>query len=763
LAQERFEKIREMVDASWHKASSIVAFPIDVLFDEKGKFAGFSMRCIGGHKPVHELYSPSSRRDKFPSASFRFLIRAASNISRAVAAVHATSCVIGDINHGGVLVSDKAMATLIDSDSFQVSSKGKIFRCKVGVPEFTPPELHGKDFSTTLRTTNHDAFGLAVLIFQIMFMGRHPFAGRPLTGHNYPTLEEAMGAFRFAYSRQQKLTNMEPPPGVPTLAAVPSTIADAFEQAFGRSGVSLRPTAARWTNLLNVIEQELAVCKTNVSHHFIRGLATCPWCAMEATFPGIILFGLPTSMPVRFIAVDVKGLSAALQAITDPSHASELSKLLMAPKNLAPSAKALQAREAKWNRIWISASGAAMGAVLVFTATGLWFLLGIGALIAALAAASRTPLDVGSLNSSLRTAQGNWTNINRVWEQVSDNATFLNARQQAANAVNFLSAIPQEEARLIRSLEQRRHEAQLKRFLERYRIAHAAIRLVGPGRKLQLASYGIETAADILPSRIHSLPGFGHAIVGELTAWRKSKEQTFKFNPNEPLDPREVAAAKAKVSQEQAKRLAEARKLIQNADNVARDIRSRRASLRSAGQVAFHALKQAELDVQTASAPALIEARQKRYLLILAFGVVAAIYLINNLSRMPEFSLPRKIELPASFPNQSPPIKPAAPEHKNKGVQTGEKNTQPTKPSSLPIEKAPQRTSAPEFEPVPPPEHTPEISPQGNARESPPLPPPIDIRPVSPSAVEKSGGVSEPFSSPGRTQARDPWSGLRKK
>ena len=29
-----------------------------------------------------------------------------------------------------------------------------------------------------LRTPEHDRFGLAVLVFQLLFMGRHPFAGR---------------------------------------------------------------------------------------------------------------------------------------------------------------------------------------------------------------------------------------------------------------------------------------------------------------------------------------------------------------------------------------------------------------------------------------------------------------------------------------------------------------------------------------------------------------------------------------------------------
>src|SRR6266705_2807025 len=138
-AADRRDKISAMVSAGWHQSNSFVAFPIDALYAPNGTFVGFVMRKIGGHKPVHLLYSPASRKQEFVAASFRFLIRAAVNVARAVAAVHATGCVIGDVNHSGFLVSDKATITLIDSDSFQVLAAGRNFLCQVGTPEYTPP------------------------------------------------------------------------------------------------------------------------------------------------------------------------------------------------------------------------------------------------------------------------------------------------------------------------------------------------------------------------------------------------------------------------------------------------------------------------------------------------------------------------------------------------------------------------------------------------------------------------------------------------
>src|SRR4051794_7280861 len=59
LAAERRDKVLAMVDARWHASAGFVAFPANALFDIcSGAFAGFTMRKVGGHKPVHQLYSP---------------------------------------------------------------------------------------------------------------------------------------------------------------------------------------------------------------------------------------------------------------------------------------------------------------------------------------------------------------------------------------------------------------------------------------------------------------------------------------------------------------------------------------------------------------------------------------------------------------------------------------------------------------------------------------------------------------------------------
>ena len=170
-------KLRALPTMRTEALGTLAAWPTDVLSRPDGSVCGLVMPRVRDHKDIHHLYGPGSRIRHFPAADWRMLVRAACNTARAFAAVHAGGAVIGDVNHGSVLVAQNATVRLIDCDSFQIVSAGRHFFCKVAVPEFTPPEMYGADYKATVRTPNHDYFGLAVLIFQLLMMGRHPFAG----------------------------------------------------------------------------------------------------------------------------------------------------------------------------------------------------------------------------------------------------------------------------------------------------------------------------------------------------------------------------------------------------------------------------------------------------------------------------------------------------------------------------------------------------------------------------------------------------------
>src|ERR1700692_26302 len=98
--------------------------------------------------------------------------------------------------------------------------------CEVGVPTYTQPDLQNRPFSPFLRNQNHDAFGLAVLIFHLLFMERHPYAGR-FSGRGEMPIERAISECRFPFRHLAQKAQMSSPPNSLTLAEIPSQLGGA--------------------------------------------------------------------------------------------------------------------------------------------------------------------------------------------------------------------------------------------------------------------------------------------------------------------------------------------------------------------------------------------------------------------------------------------------------------------------------------------------------------------------------------------------------
>ena len=174
----------------------------------------------------------------------------------AVEKIHLSGHVIGDVNERGFFVCVQGMVRMVDCDSFQIKNNGRQYRCSVGVPLFTPPELQHVNFADTDRTSDHDCFGLAILLFQLLF-GRHPFAGRYSGSGDMPS-ERAIVERRFAFSRNANSFAMSPPPHCLTLDSMPRQVAEMFERAF--VGGSPRPSAGEWRSTMKSLKDSLIQC-----------------------------------------------------------------------------------------------------------------------------------------------------------------------------------------------------------------------------------------------------------------------------------------------------------------------------------------------------------------------------------------------------------------------------------------------------------------------------------------------------------------------
>jgi DNA-binding helix-hairpin-helix protein with protein kinase domain len=205
--------------------------------------------------------------------------------------VHESGHVIGDVKHDNLLVGGNATVRLIDCDSYQITINGSRWFCEVGTPTHQPPELQNvRTYKGVIRTPNHDNFGLAVIIFQMLFMARHPFSGRFLGTDEMP-MERAISEYRFAYGSNASAMRMQPPLPSVGLNGVTREVALLFERAFSREGSRPhgRPRADEWATALQDLEHHLKKCSLNPAHQFVDTLNKCPWCEIEAA-TGVPLF-----------------------------------------------------------------------------------------------------------------------------------------------------------------------------------------------------------------------------------------------------------------------------------------------------------------------------------------------------------------------------------------------------------------------------------------------------------------------------------------
>ena len=530
LTPLRAEKIRVMAGMRTAQIDKLAAWPTNLLSLPSGIPIGLTMPKVTGHKDIHHLYSPKSRRTEFVGADWRFLIRVVANLGRAVATIHEANGVIADINHSGVLVSQDAKVRLIDCDSFQIVDGGKTYLCDVGVPTFTPPELQGLLFAEIVRTPNHDNFGLAVLIFLTLFMGRHPFAGR-FIGLGEMPIERAIGEGRFAYGADSTAFQMERPPGAPSLGIVSPAIAGLFERAFARESRERgRPTAHEWVAGLESLERQLRQCAFSPAHWHFDGLQGCPWCRMEAA-TGVALFSTSVS-PGAAAHFDIDAFWRRVTSLEHPGPAPML-EAADPKQQVRLSVSALEFRQRRaLHRLYallLSASPIPI-AIFVNLPTGgrLLFLAAAVGLYFVARMLVRLSNDTSEFADRARMDLEHFEKVRDEWQSTAGPGRFDAKRAE----LDRLRTRWDESRDVHRRMQQERHDqkqsAALARFLDAFDIEAAGVSGLSPSRVPLLASFGIETAADIVADKLDNVPKLDKKMRDVLTGWRAELEAKFR-------------------------------------------------------------------------------------------------------------------------------------------------------------------------------------------------------------------------------------------
>ena len=270
-----------------------VAWPSHLVYDTASEVIGFLMPKVEKTNSLFEYYNPSLRRRSAPHVNYANLCSVAKSLATALDRLHGSGYVVGDINESNAYITENEHVTLIDTDSFQITdyqtTPPTIYRSLVGKPEYTPPELQGVSFAQVDRNIHHDRFALAVVIYQLLMEGTHPFRGIYTGPGEKPLVESCISQGYFLHSTSRTVP-LSPVPSAVEWNTLHEDIRALFRKCFddGHADPQARPAPRDWIDALDEAMRTLKQCPLNASHwEFDKqasplGSAPCAWCERKA-------------------------------------------------------------------------------------------------------------------------------------------------------------------------------------------------------------------------------------------------------------------------------------------------------------------------------------------------------------------------------------------------------------------------------------------------------------------------------------------------
>lgn len=510
------------------------AWPKTLVWDGQNKLRGFIMPMVQG-KEIHQLFGPKERFIEFPNARWDFLIRVARNCAAAFDEIHSRDVVVGDVNEGNILVKRDGTVSLIDCDSYQVRHEnGFIWTCDVGIALWTAPELQNQHFRGLHRRPNHDLFGLAALIFKLLFMGRHPYAGIPLTPGEFD-LEQTISEYKYAFSDRAASYQMKPPPNCLPVGILPKNYRDLFERAFGRGSErdGARPTAREWTTALDSLEKNTRSCSSDPSHRFPSHISSCPWCEISNSGGPNFFVTVHVNLQQGQATAIIWAAISKITELTPTGH--DATRVPLIPCSSSPLPEPHKDLRAQF------VFGIIMALIGGFMLLGGAALLGLGVGIigGGLMYAGVYDTNFRALRNkrqnALNEAANTWKSKVGEMETLERDykRTFIAKREELRRKYERLTRLEEERKHEIKNLEAKKRQFQLDEFLDRQLLTNAQIQGVGPKKKQTLLAYGVESALDVANSK--RVPGIGDAYYSRLMDWRHQCEARFRFNPNQAI------------------------------------------------------------------------------------------------------------------------------------------------------------------------------------------------------------------------------------
>ena len=522
---EKLPRLQALLAMDSERLRKAGAWPHRPLRNAQGETVGFVMEFLQGWVPLHKVYQIKSRLTLIPNADFGFLVRVARNLATCVHYMHEAGIVIGDLNESNTFVSGNAMVKLIDSDSVQVESDGKLFTCDVGRPELISPELQGHSLTGKWRTPEQDRFALAVLVFQTLTFGRHPFAGRP-KGSEEISLEAAIEHKLFVYHTEGN-SRMTPPPGL-ELRFLNAEIRALFDRAF-TGAPSERPSALEWYESLEKFEKSFTTCEATETHKFFDEGEGCPWCRLEDEWR-VALFGAERRIEKLSPEMDLEKVWKEIEGIPVPATYEPPEKIRLE-----------QIEPAKIKNVWMynMTTWIIVASILVqvliqwmvvlqndrsfWLVAPLWGICLGGVIGVAIYGNTQVKRFKGEFEEKSKALN----ELLEEWKRHASLDVFESTRMELEDAKVKLGGLEEYRDEKFKQELENIYGYELKNYLQKYSILVADIGGSSKSMLSRLHDNGVKTAADIDASELADKHKVSNTVVNSLVAWKQSLEQAF--------------------------------------------------------------------------------------------------------------------------------------------------------------------------------------------------------------------------------------------
>lgn len=278
---------KELIHIYNNKAYHRFAWPTDILLNNRGLAAGFLMPYIDVKTTIDidNYYDGVKQKINHitpQETALSHRVDMARNFSLAIAELHALGHHFVDLKPANVKVYRNIyFICLLDCDGFSIQGSGRRFPATLYTSEYISPEALKSNADPKTLNESQDRFALAVILFQLMNYGIHPYQGIVQGNINVQATDDFVkqDLYPHGLSRNPKIK----PKPLSVHEFFDRNTRMLFDRAFMENPQS-RPTAREWQlhwdRHNKPLLQQCGKIKNDYLHIRFTGMG-CPTCHRE--------------------------------------------------------------------------------------------------------------------------------------------------------------------------------------------------------------------------------------------------------------------------------------------------------------------------------------------------------------------------------------------------------------------------------------------------------------------------------------------------